>query len=145
MDERRILVTGARTWEHIALVREFLAKYGPGRLVHGRARGLDTIAASIASRLQGWSVEAHPADWGRYGNQAGPLRNQEMVDAGAALCGAFPDVTSIGTFDCVARAERAGIHIVWVPAPGMHVDQIRTCMQHARRRLEGQRLHGRTA
>ena len=87
----------------------------------------------------GVNEEAHPADWDRvcdetcrhrprfkngriYCPQAGNHRNQEMVDLGADVCHAFI-VTgtglSRGTFDCVGRAEAAGIpvikHMVDVP------------------------------
>lgn len=59
--------------------------------------------------------EAHPADWGRYGKGAGPIRNREMVDAGADLVLAFPlpgpKSRSRGTWDCVGAAEAHGIPV----------------------------------
>lgn len=58
--------------------------------------------------------ESHPADWGHLGKKAGPLRNQEMVDAGADCCFAFPTPASVGTLDCMARAWCKGIPVfVW--------------------------------
>ncbi|WP_079669947.1 SLOG family protein [Mycobacteroides abscessus] len=47
----------------------------------------------------------------RYCPVAGHLRNQEMVDRGADTCIAFPLKDSRGTWDCMKRAERAGISV----------------------------------
>lgn len=58
--------------------------------------------------------ERHPANWGRLGKAAGPLRNQEMVDAGADMVFAFPTPASKGTLDCMARAWVRGIPVhIW--------------------------------
>lgn len=79
-------------------------------LVHGKARGADQMAEAIAIEL-GWDVEAHAAEWTKYGRAAGSLRNQAMVNAGADICLAFPLPSSIGTRDCIRRAEIAGIPV----------------------------------
>lgn len=59
-----------------------------------------------------WNVEqeVHDADWNEYGRAAGPIRNQEMVDAGADVCLAFP-TGGPGTRDCMRRARDAGIRV----------------------------------
>ena len=44
------------------------------RLLHGGARGADRLIAQAARSLA-WPVEVIPAEWGRYGRAAGPLRN----------------------------------------------------------------------
>ena len=58
-------------------------------LVHGDSRGADRIAASI---WQSWGgkVETHRADWDQHGKKAGPLRNQQIVAAGADICPGAP-------------------------------------------------------
>jgi hypothetical protein len=108
----RLLVTGGRTFANIDSVRDALADiardHDTVRLVHGDARGLDRLAASEALRID-WTVEPHPADWQRYRSHAGPIRNQEMVDAGADLCLAF--FGGAGTRDCRHRAIAAGIPV----------------------------------
>jgi hypothetical protein len=79
-------------------------------LVSGMARGADTLAANWASK-SGIPVAAFPADWKRHGKQAGPIRNQEMIDKGEPdIVLAFPG--GVGTKDMVRRAERAGIPVV---------------------------------
>jgi hypothetical protein len=59
----------------------------------------------------GIAVEAHSADWDRLGNRAGPIRNGEMVAAGAGLCLALHRflANSRGTKDCIRQAIAAGI------------------------------------
>lgn len=115
---RRILVTGSRKWTDRERIRMALlwawCELGCEPdcvLVHGDCpTGADALAAEIWS-LAHLPVEAHPADWENLKRAAGPIRNQEMVNLGADLCLAFPLPESRGTFDCMKRAERAGIPV----------------------------------
>lgn len=141
-DTTRLLVTGSRDVADRDLVRLALdavtdAVLRPMRkpltLVHGAARGLDTLAA------QEWAhgeIEVHPAQWDQHtsscpdwdrGNRtcklAGHHRNQQMLDAGADLCLAFPlhqqtargKGTSRGTWNMATLARDAGVPtlVVW--------------------------------
>lgn len=54
-----------------------------------------------------------PAQWERFGNPAGPIRNQVMIDKVPDGVFAFPTPKSSGTWDCVARAWLRDIP-VWV-------------------------------
>ncbi len=47
-------------------------------LLHGGARGADRLIEQ-ASRSLAWPVQVIPAEWGRYGRAAGPLRNGLML------------------------------------------------------------------
>lgn len=82
-------------------------------LIHGAARGADTMAASWA-----WSrkikVIAYPADWEHNGSSAGPLRNQKMLDENKDLdlVIAFPG--GVGTRDMINRAEKDGIKVIYI-------------------------------
>lgn len=127
-DDFRILVTGSRQWMDSGVLASAICAAVPDRLitqadhgprldwsrvviVHGACpRGADYLASRLARR---WTMreEAHPADWAGYGRAAGPLRNQAMVDAGADICLAFPLGASVGTRDCMRRAEAAGIPV----------------------------------
>ncbi len=112
----RIIVTGSRNWTNRDLIRRALRvemlfdKPENVTVVHGDARGADRIAGEVAKEL-GMNVEEYPADWKQYGKKAGPIRNQKMVDLGADVCLAFPMSDSRGTWDCMTRAERAGIPV----------------------------------
>lgn len=117
---RRVLITGSRRWTARttvwqALAAEYNRTVSGIIVVHGGATGADDIADRWAwgMKQQGWQVipEMYRADWESYGRVAGTLRNQKMVNQGAEVCLAFPLIDSIGTFDCMARAERAGIPV----------------------------------
>jgi hypothetical protein len=116
---KRILVTGARAGrtredvqECIRFYGRFLGKGGPVHIIEGGANGVDTDARLLA-QARNWQVTTVNANWNQAGKRAGPERNQAMVDLGADLCLAFPVPGSVGTFDCAARAERAGITVIF--------------------------------
>ena len=114
---RRLLITGSRDWDDEATIAAALSVAhrdlggGDVTLVHGACpTGADQIADRLW-RAWGLPVEPHPADWGRHGRAAGPLRNKEMVDAGADLCLAFPKGESRGTRGCLMLASLVGIGV----------------------------------
>ena len=115
---RRVLVTGSRNYDDKSNLFDALAdQYEPGMIVvHGGARGADTLACEWVKEMQslGYQVtaEVHPADWYEYGKAAGFIRNQEMVDAGADVCLAFPLGESRGTRHCMKAAKKAGIPVI---------------------------------
>lgn len=100
-------------------------------VVHGDCEtGADQHAHSAATTW-GWTPEPHPAMWqwhspdcrtdmctrrrsngDLYCLYAGHRRNQLMVNLGAHVCLAFPTARSTGTWDCVKRAEAAGIPVI---------------------------------
>jgi YspA, cpYpsA-related SLOG family len=127
----RIIVTGDRRWYCPDLaegvLNRLILRHGPSILiVHGGATGIDRSFAEACGEV-GIDQEAHPADWGAldhpeavirqdskgrsYNANAGPIRNQEMVDGGAVMCLAFHRAisSSEGTKDCCRRALAAGI------------------------------------
>ena len=110
----RILITGSRHYSDKKRVdvifRNVMKRFENDEyvLISGNARGADALCEEVAEEL-GWKVERFPADWNKYGKRAGGIRNQTMVDSGADLCLAFPLDSSIGTWDCVRRAKKAGI------------------------------------
>lgn len=87
--------------------------YPETTLIHGAARGADEIAGQIAEDYGDVTTVAFPADWDKHGKAAGPIRNQQMLDAGEpTVVVAFVDkqlALSRGTNDMVARAVKAGI------------------------------------
>ncbi len=118
----RILVTGARevsardrAYVENVIYLAALSALNAGRqvvIVQGRcpAGGVDRVAEEIAEAGGGLVSEPHPADWDHLGRRAGPVRNGEMVAAGADICLAFPAPRSTGTWDCLTKAGKAGIH-----------------------------------
>lgn len=82
----RVIVFGSRTWENVGIMQAVLAAL-PKRgllIVHGDCpTGADHLA-QLWAEANGIPTERHPADWTKYGKRAGPLRNAEMAQAGAA-------------------------------------------------------------
>ena len=129
----RVIVTGSRDWIDRVTVNQQLSMlnwHAEGSLVvvHGCADGADRIAEQWvhATRSRGFlgvTEEAHPARWNEFKLSAGPMRNAEMVNAGADLVLAFlnrckkPTCTrtgihgSHGAMNCVQLARAAGIKV----------------------------------
>lgn len=115
----KVIVTGDREWSNVELVYERLAQLPSGSIVvHGACKGLDILAHAVAEQL-GFIVRPYPADWTRFGNSAGPIRNQQMIDCEhrpdepVDMCIAFHDDIgrSRGTKNMVERATVASIEV----------------------------------
>jgi len=109
----RVIVCGGRDYDDRAKVEDVLLFFNPAKvtIVHGNAAGADRLAAVAASDF-GFHVEAWLADWARHGKGAGPIRNQQMLDAGADLVIAFPG--GKGTAHMVRIAREAGVPVLEV-------------------------------
>lgn len=130
----RLGVTGGRAFGDLILVQRVFMTLNLGSrvtLVHGVASGADRLAKSVVEDLfPQWDLDPFPADWNRrcddscrhgvrrrrdgsvYCPQAGPIRNQEMVDSRLDLLVAFAG--GDGTADMVRRARAAGILVLRV-------------------------------
>lgn len=131
----RLIVTGSRNWRGAASVwtplDALLGRHGQLTVLNGKAsRGLDQLVSEWAAERREDGVTEIPfeADWDRYRNRAGPIRNQAMVDAGADMLLAWaspcrkgdpwcpPGVhPSHGTADCVKKAQVAQIPVHFCP------------------------------
>lgn len=122
----RIVVTGSRHWLDVAPIHRKL-RYSVLTaladsadevvIIQGGALGADAIAKAWAERLK-LPVETFEADWARHGKAAGPIRNEAMLNAGAALVLAFPfgdRATSPGTWNCIDLSAVRGIPIAVCP------------------------------
>jgi len=106
-----VLICGDRNWTNTQSILAKLHRFHPDRdtIMHGAARGADSIAGRLANDL-GFPVRAYPADWSKYGRAAGPIRNKQMLDQNPDLVLAFhPDITkSKGTGNMVKIAKAKG-------------------------------------
>jgi len=97
-------------WPHQRIAAELLARSG-GRLVHlllhGDARGADAAIARAAHQL-GWSSLVMPAEWGRHGRAAGPIRNRELLQQAIARAVAHSSPGSMASVLVVAFPGGAG-------------------------------------
>jgi len=108
----RLLVFGSRKWTDREVIASTLNAYLEAGtvVVHGDCRsGADRIAKQICED-KGITMDPHPADWDRYGNAAGPIRNEEMAASGIALALGFGD--GAGTRDMHKRCVAHGIPVV---------------------------------
>lgn len=111
---RTILVCGGRDYADRERVAATLARYAErgDRIIHGAARGADTLAAAVAASM-GCEVAGFPAQWQTFGRGAGAIRNQAMLDCERpALVIAFPG--GPGTADMIRRARKAGVEVLEV-------------------------------
>lgn len=108
----KVLVTGSRTYSNYGLMCHVLDTIhrmtGISMVVEGGAKGADRMAKTWAGH-RGVPVDTVHAEWQKYGNGAGPIRNRQMLKK-------HPDVDVVlafgkgrgGTDDMVARARKAG-------------------------------------
>ena len=111
-----LIVAGSRTWRNYALMARKLdhltQNFSKVVVVSGCARGADTLGERWAND-RGHEVKQFPADWNRYGKQAGFIRNVDMADfvQGHEYCGCalFWDGESRGTQHMRGTCEIKGI------------------------------------
>jgi hypothetical protein len=108
-----VLVCGGRDYRDFDRVMDTLdlihCKRRIHRIIHGGASGADKYAEVWASRND-IICSRYPAQWDRYGKEAGPLRNQQMIDQEKIdMVLAFPG--GRGTADMIRRATEAGLRI----------------------------------
>jgi hypothetical protein len=90
----RVLVCGGRDYKDYDKVKEVLNAVGHiDTIIHGAARGADTLAGRYAAEM-GIAVIEYPALWSVYGRRAGPERNERMLrQSNPDLVVAFPGGT----------------------------------------------------
>jgi hypothetical protein len=118
---RRVLICGDRKWtnyERILTCVQKAHKTDPiGIIIEGECDGAD-VMGRIAGDFLDIPVWRFPADWEKYCNAAGPIRNQQMLTEGkpTEVWAFHKDITlqtSRGTHDMVMRACRAYLK-TWV-------------------------------
>ena len=114
---KKILVTGSRDFTDKETIRQALiAEYEGDDLIviHGAARGADSLADALAVSSPIATVVRVPADWeNRPRWQAGPLRNEHMLELGPDIVLAFykNGAGNRGTANCVQQAKDRGIPV----------------------------------
>jgi hypothetical protein len=110
----KVIVCGGRTFLNYDALERFMdminAIWRISLVIHGDARGADTLAKVWANRHH-IDQQPFPADWNKYHNGAGPIRNKQMLDEGKPeLVIAFPG--GRGTTDMRKQAHRAGVTVL---------------------------------
>lgn len=120
----RIIVAGSREFNNFEMLNEVLEGYiskmnkDSITIVSGRAKGADTLGEVFAEN-HGLNLAKFPADWEKYGNEAGFIRNGEMAkfateNGSHGVLFAFWDGKSNGTRDMINKATMNDIekHII---------------------------------
>ena len=121
-----VLVTGDRNWKRMDIIERELRKFPADTIIiHGGARGADTLVGFVADKLgmkvmeSEKGVKGFPAKWDMYGRAAGPIRNQLMLtriisypDESKRVLAFHNNIAeSLGTKDMVTRARKAGLSV----------------------------------
>lgn len=134
-DQHVVIVTGSRSYpQSLSPVVEMTlnslyALHGNFILFHGACTprgstemtGADRYADDWAQTAPGIDLRQRPAAWGQYGDLAGPIRNEEMVNEALGLAQAhqihglaFPKPDSRGTLNCIRHMKDNHIRVeVW--------------------------------
>lgn len=110
----RVLVCGGRDYTNYKRLNQVLDIHNIATpftvVIEGDAKGADRLAGQWA-RDRKIPLEVYPAEWKKYGNSAGPIRNQRMLEQGK------PDLViafhgSSGTANMISKAKAAGIKVI---------------------------------
>ena len=104
----KAIVCGGRDFTNYEMVKAVMAALNIGLLVHGAARGADSLAARAATEL-GIPQIACAADWNTHGRRAGAIRNQQMLEHKPDIVVAFPGGS--GTGHMCSIADKAGVAV----------------------------------
>ncbi len=113
----KVIIAGGRTITDPALVHRAMSKFTesgrwPSEIVSGGANGVDFMGETWA-RGHHIPVKLFPAEWGRYGKKAGPMRNVSMSLYAEALV-AIWDGKSSGTGNMIGQMRKLGKFVlVW--------------------------------
>lgn len=107
----KCIIAGSRTIRDYAIVEAAIEASGFAitQVVSGCARGVDSLGEQWAHQHE-LLVARFPAEWGRYGKSAGPIRNSAMVQHSDALIAVW-DGRSAGTKDMIGRANKRGLRV----------------------------------
>jgi len=108
----RVLVCGGRKFSDSALLKNTLDRLGITELAEGDAPGADRMAGKWAE-FSGIQLRKFPANWKKFRNAAGPIRNREMFNEfKPELVVAFPGGN--GTADMISIARKNGCKVLIV-------------------------------
>lgn len=120
--DSRIIICGGRHFEDYdrmeSVMNEVISKIDPWRdvieIVSGNCEGADQLGELFAKNHE-LPCKVFPAQWGKYGKAAGPIRNSEMIkyasEAEMPVVVAFRNPRTRGTNDTVKKATNKGFKV----------------------------------
>jgi hypothetical protein len=117
-----IIGSGSREWKDYKpiakVMRAVINRYGANQFMyyHGNAKGFDKLSSMQLGLLKHKSITAFDADWNTYSDDAGMIRNKQMLDTALKfdtniLLIAMPLENSIGTYGMINICKAAKIQI----------------------------------
>ena len=84
---KRVVIAGCRDYNNYDEAKRYIdfylsetRKQNQIIIISGMANGADKIGEMYAKENV-FKVERYPAEWGKYGKSAGPIRNRQMAEA----------------------------------------------------------------
>lgn len=115
---KKVLITGSRDFDNGQMVLDAISAEKEDNermiLIHGDARGADSLADMAGAYIPGILVAKVAADWKNDGKSAaGPIRNAAMLDLEPDIVLAFykDGAANRGTHNCVSQATERGIEV----------------------------------
>lgn len=115
-----VLIFGSRRWRGLLEIREAFRTWIPVgcRVVHGAARGADSLAAA-AARVCDHPVHTYYARWEEHGRKAGPIRNTQMLererpDFAIGFWDGLWNRSGSGSADMAKKLAKAGVPTIHV-------------------------------
>lgn len=111
----RIIIAGSRDYnnyeEAAKLIDEFIKDIDTNNpvIISGGAKGADKIGEEYAARND-LDCVVYKANWGKYGKQAGVIRNGEMAKNADCLL-AFWNGESRGTYNMINTAKKRKLKV----------------------------------
>jgi hypothetical protein len=110
----KLIIAGSREFNNYSFLKDkidFLLKnvVEDVEIVSGAARGADTLGEQYA-RENNLNVKLFPADWKKYGNSAGFIRNEEMANY-ANACVVFWMNNSKGTKHMIDLSQKHNLKL----------------------------------
>jgi len=107
----KVIIAGKRDYYKYEAVQEAVKASGfvITEEVSGAASGVDALGEKWA-KDNNVPIKRFPADWGKNGKAAGPIRNKQMADYAEALI-ALWDGNSKGTANMIMQARNAGLKV----------------------------------
>ena len=125
-EEMKTIIAGSRDITDYAIVctAGYYSGIGITEVVSGGVRGVDKLGEQYAKDYE-LRLKVFPADWNKYGNRAGPIRNEQMGDYADALIAVW-DGKSHGTKHMIEYAKKKGLLVyVHIVHPKDHVPELK--------------------
>jgi len=108
----KVIIAGTRTltnWQFFVDLLDTIDRSEWTEVVSGGAKGADEFGERYAE-MHKIPLKVFPADWNKYGNAAGPIRNKQMAEYADALVAVW-DGKSRGTKNMIDTARNLGLNV----------------------------------